>query len=237
MDPKPKRKDNQARSLPAHVGMSLTLAANPFVIERPSDKVSHSRDASRGADNMYGAFSIQTFCDQGSLSHTHDDASGFLDYVKKFNPPNFWYKDANVEDWAYYPQYDDWQGTYGMDAVRAVYHSGHGGMDAHGVFFAPMGGNWNNTGCTAYSDQMQLGDDVVRYIFWSTCTSLRVFDGQSPIKTWSSANKGWRMIFGFETTSIDSGDYGKFFFEEWNKGKSFSTAWMDAKHSVLNNCA
>ena len=33
------------------------------------------------------------------------------------------------------------------------------------------------------------------------------------------ANLGLRMIFGFETTSVDNPNYGKYFFQEWNKNK------------------
>jgi hypothetical protein len=40
------------------------------------------------------------------------------------------------------------------------------------------------------------------------------------------------MLFGFETISIDSPDYGKFFFQEWNKNKSLSQAWLDASWRI-----
>jgi hypothetical protein len=36
------------------------------------------------------------------------------------------------------------------------------------------------------------------------------------------------MLFGYETVSYDYADYGKYFWQEWNKGKSFSTAFLDA---------
>jgi hypothetical protein len=42
------------------------------------------------------------------------------------------------------------------------------------------------------------------------------------------------MLFGFETTSVDDPAYGKFFWEEWNKGKSFSQAWLDASWRISN---
>ncbi len=192
----------------------------------------------RGGANMYGAFSIETFCDQGALSYTHEDAKGWLDYVTKFTPANFWYKDAGVRVWAYYEDYDNWQDTYGMDAVRAVYHSGHGGMDANGVFYVPMGADWGGLGCTAISSKMYLGNEYARYIFWSTCFSLRVLDGQNPIKTWgNSPNPGWRMIFGFETTSVDSRDYGSNFWNHWKAGESLSTAWLNASWDIAHNQA
>lgn len=193
----------------------------------------------RGGANMYGAFSIETFCQVGGLSLTHEDAEGFLAYVRQFTPINFWYKDCGVKVWAYYEDYDNWQDTYGMDAVCAVYHSGHGGMDGNGVFYAPLGCDWaRQHDCTAISSNMRLGNEHAKYIFWSTCLSLRVLDGHNPIRTWgSSPNPGWRMLFGFETVSWDSPNYGKFFWEEWRKNKSFSTAWLDASWRIAHDQA
>ncbi|NBO66601.1 MAG: hypothetical protein EBU88_17450, partial [Acidobacteria bacterium] len=186
---------------------------------------------------MYGFCSIETFCDQGSLSLTHDDVDGFYKYVSKFTAPNFWYKDAGVKPWIYYEQYDNWQDTYGADAVRVFYHSGHGGMGADGTFYLPMGADWGGLGCTATSSNMRLGNETLRYLFWSTCLSLRISGGQSPIRTWNAANLGLRMIFGYETTSYDNANYGRFFFEEWNKNKSFSQAFLDASWRIAHDQA
>jgi len=192
----------------------------------------------RGGANMYGAFSLETFCDAGGLSYTHEDAGGWLGYVAQFTTPNFHYKDSNVRVWAYYEDYDNWQDTYGMDAVCATYHSGHGGMNDNGVFYAPMGADWGGLGCTAVSSNMFLGNEHAKYIFWSTCLSLRVLEGHSPIKTWGhSPNPGWRMLFGFETISWDSPDYGKNFWKHWNQNKSFSTAWLDASWEIAHDQA
>jgi hypothetical protein len=186
---------------------------------------------------MYGVCSIETFCDQGALSLTHDDAQGFYDYVKKFTAPNFWYKDSGVKPWIYYEQYDNWQDTYGADAVRVFYHSGHGGMGADGTFYLPMGADWGGLGCTVTSSNMRLGNETLRYLFLSTCSSLRISGGQSPIRTWNAANLGLRMIFGYETTSYDNANYGRYFFEEWNKNKSFSQAFLDASWRIAHDQA
>lgn len=191
----------------------------------------------RGGANMYGAFSMETFCSAGSLSYTHDDADGFLAYVRQFTAPNFWYQDAGVKIWAYYETYDNWLDTYGMDAVCVAYHSGHGGMDGSGVFYAPMGAAWAGNDCTAISSNMRLGNEHAKYIFWSTCLSCRVLDGHSPIRTWQAANLGFRMLFGFETVSWDSPNYGKFLWEEWRKNKSFSQAWLDASWRIAHDQA
>jgi Family of unknown function (DUF6345) len=192
-------------------------------------------DGTRGGDKLYGFCSIETFCNQGGLSLTHDDAQGFYNYVNQFNRPNFWYQDAGVKPWIYYEQFDNWQDTYGADAVKVFYHSGHGGMGGDGTFFVPMGADWGGLGCTATSNNMRLGNEYLRYLFWSTCLSLRYTGGMSPIRTWDVANLGLRMIFGFETVSYDNANYGRFFWEEWNKNKSFSQAWLDSSWRIAHN--
>lgn len=226
--------DPQPTQYPHAGGAAAELAHasdNPF--EAPGVAASDVR----GGANMYGADSIETFCDQGPLSLTHEDADGWANYVAQFVPLNFRKRDAAVKIWQFYEQYDNWQDTYGADAVCAFYHSGHGGMDANGVFYVPMGAAWAGNDCTAVSSNMRLGNEFLRYLFWSTCLSLRVLGGHSPLRTWQVANLGVRMIFGFETVSWDSADYGKFFWEEWNKGKSFSTAWLDASWRIAHDQA
>lgn len=190
-----------------------------------------------GNDCYYGASSIEDFL--GSISdlrYTHEDAEGFLDYPTKFNSANFWRKDSGVQVWMYEEPYDNWQNLYGMDAVMAFYHSGHGGMDDKtGVFYAPMGGVWDNRSW-AYSTDMKF-DERLRYLFWSTCLSLRVHDGHNPCRTWSKAvgGGGLRMMFGYETTSVDSKKYGSNFWDQWKKGKSFSAAFLDASWAISRN--
>lgn len=177
--------------------------------------------------DYYGAFSVEKFAAASDLTYTHDDAKGWLDYVQQFQAANFWYRDAGVAPWAYYETYDNWQDTYGFDAVMAVYHSGHGAMDGNGVFYAAMGSNWGNLGTNAVSSSMALGNEQVRYIFWSTCFSLRVLGGHNPIRSWNNPNLGWRMLFGYETTSVDAPNYGSDFWKQWNRNKSFSQAFLD----------
>jgi Family of unknown function (DUF6345) len=100
-------------------------------------------------------------------------------------------------------------------------------MDSNGVFYAAMGSNWGNLGTNALSSSMRLGNEQVRYLFWSTCFSLRVLDGHNPIRSWYDANLGFRMLFGYETTSVDASNYGRDFWKQWNYGKSFSQAFLD----------
>ncbi len=215
-------------------------------VSETSDKVMRIAYSDRGSENpceampeagkglkaysgdYWGTFSLERFANAGSLTYTHEDAWGWLKYLEKFHPRNFRYLDENVRVWAYKEQYDNWQDTYGMDAVLAVYHSGHGGMTGDGRFHAPLGADWGGQGTTAWSDQMKLGNEQVRYIFWSTCFSCRVLGGHNPRRTWNPANLGFRMLFGYETVSWDNPNYGSAFWTHWNKGKSFSTAFMDA---------
>jgi hypothetical protein len=199
----------------------------------PESPLAEPRSAKLGdmkaySGDYWGTFSLEKFATASSLSYTHEDAWGWLKYLKNFQPENFRYLDENVRIWAYKETYDNWQDTYGMDATLAVYHSGHGGMTSSGKFYAPLGKDWGGQGTTIYSDQMRLGNEQARYIFWSTCYSLRVLNGHNPIRTWDPANLGFRMLFGYETVSYDKPDYGKAFWKHWNKGKSFSTAFMDA---------
>ncbi|WP_338702155.1 DUF6345 domain-containing protein [Streptomyces sp. Q6] len=191
------------------------------------------RDSTFG---WWGAFSIQKFVNQNPLSHTHEDATGWLAYLQQFYDRNFWFADSGVQVWAYEETYDNWQDRYGVDAVVAVYHSGHGGMDGNGVFFAPLGGTWDNRS-DAISNRMAFGNEKANYVFWSTCNSLRVLDGHSPVRTWAGPNLGSRMIFGFETTSIDSPDYGKKFWEKWRAGQTFCDAWLNASWDIYHGQA
>jgi hypothetical protein len=195
--------------------------------ENPFEEAAAIRGVGAGA-GVSGAFSCETFASAGSLQYTHEDASGFLSYLAKFNPNNFWYRDGNVQPWAYHEQYDDWQDTYGMDAVCAVYHSGHGGMANDGNFLAPLGAGWGGMAPQAWSFNMRLGNERARYVFWSTCLSCRVTGGHNPNRSWAPANLGFRMLFGYETVSWDNPNYGSAFWKHWNQNKSFSTAWMDA---------
>jgi hypothetical protein len=48
------------------------------------------------AENLYGGSSVQVVADSDdwpNLDHTHEDASGFLDYVARFNALNYRLKD------------------------------------------------------------------------------------------------------------------------------------------------
>lgn len=205
----------------------------PSPLEGAKPGAAGDRDSTFG---WWGAFSIQKFVNQSPLFHTHADATGWLAYLQQFYDRNFWFADGGAQVWAYEETYDNWQDRYGMDAVVAVYHSGHGGMDGNGVFFAPLGAVWDGRS-DAISNRMALGNEKANYVFWSTCTSLRVLGGHSPIRTWAGPNIGFRMIFGFETVSIDHPDYGKKFWEKWRAGQTFTDAWLNASWDIYKGQA
>ena len=194
--------------------------------------------AARGGSHTIGALSIETFANAGPLTYTHDDAIGFFQWLERFGVTrNFWLADSGVKTWAYYEAYDNWQDTYGIDADLITYHSGHGGMDGNGVFYAPMGATWSGNDTNAVSTNMAVGNEYCRYLFWSTCFSVRVLDGHSPIRTWAGPNRGLRMILGYETVSVDSPNYGKYFGNHWNAGESISTAWLNASWDISHHQA
>jgi hypothetical protein len=230
------RSGGRTAAPPRTGGRQATAPSTPVLVPDQSP-APDAEQAARAAAGLYGAFSIETFCSAGALSLTHDDTAGFLAYTEQFNPRNFWYQDAGVQTWAYYEDFDNWQDTYGMDAVRSVYHCGHGGMDANGVFYVPMGSAWSGNDCTAVSTNMRLGNERARYVFWSTCESLRVLGGHTPIRTWSAANQGLRMIFGFETVSWDDARYGSGFWNHWRRGETLAAAWMNASWDIAHDQA
>lgn len=179
------------------------------------------------APNMYGTSSLETFATVDGLGFTHEDADGFSRYLQKFHPGNFRFRDEGVQFWQYAEPFDDWQDRYGTDAVRVFYHSGHGRMDGSGAFFAALGKEWGGRTAVCSNDVLQ-GNERLRYVFWSTCQSLRVLDGHSPIRTWAATDRGVRMFFGWETDSWDRPGYGEWFWNHWRSGKSLGTAWLDS---------
>ena len=222
------RNDPQQASL-VHTGDGLRVGpADPTADDRGAREA-----AVRGtAQDMYFFTSIEDYpAGIGDLPLPHDDVQGFHDYVKRFNTPNGWYRDGSVGQWIYEETYDNYLDDYGFDSSCVVYHAGHGDMDSAGVFWVPMGNSWGGDSWTSSRD-MRLGNEFARYVFWSTCLSLRVKGGHTPVRTWSVANLGLRMIFGYETLMVDHAGYGRIFFDEWNKNKSLSTAFLDASWRI-----
>ena len=220
---------SQCRLLHAEQGIFLTPCGDPAIIcdqfaaETPPDR-----------EKIYGACSIESFRAAGALHEAHQDAGGFLDEVDRYDTPNFWRRDAGVKSWTYAgkggAQRQDLSDD--MDAVRVFYHAGHGATDEDGTFHAPMGALWDGSAATTSSRDMSFGERSLRYLFWSASESMRVSDGHSPICTWGRANRGTRMMFGFGGSAWDSGNYGRYFWQHWRMGKSFSQSWLDASWDV-----
>lgn len=230
--------------------------ANPMSDERTATDSLLSRmpeaklNSTSGVSDMVGTTSVEDFQGmQAKLYSTHESADGFRNYFSTWYTPNFARRDTAVSVWLFHDfgsyNYDMWNsgGTdLGVDGVRVAWHSGHGGMSSANRFFAPMGANWASNGWNAQSLNMAMGgnhnsfgDERLRYMFWDTCNSVMVSGGHDPYSTWGVRAKGLRMVFGYETVSIDSPNYGKYFWEEWNKGKSLSTAFLDASWRINTN--
>lgn len=207
------------------------IAENPFPAE--TESATKGGPYLWGSSGWCGACSIEDFLPgMRDLRLTHEDARGFLKYVTQFAAANFWYGDREVAAWMYEEPHDNWMDRYGMDAVRIFYHSGHGDMSPDGVFSAPMGSVWDKRDTIRSDRRMSFADEKLRYLFWSTCLSLRTTGGHTPIRTWSKANKGLRMLFGYDTVSYDNANYGAYFGEECRKGRSFKDAFLSASWRI-----
>ena len=198
--------------------------------------------------DIHGETSVENFQGtQNNLSYTHESAGGFRKFLDAGYPTNFHKKDSGVSTSLFHDasgnkrNRDLWPSAgidYGIDAVRTAFHSSHGGMSSN-VFFTSMGANWNNTGWNARSDLMALGgnhysvgDERLRYMFWDTCQSVKISGGNDPYTTWGTRAHGIRFVFGYETDSVDSPNYGKYFWQEWSKGKTFKYAFLDASWRI-----
>lgn len=222
-----------------------TFNENPIMSDGPSAM------STSGVSDVYGTLSVENFSGtQRNLTWTHDSAQGFRDYLRTWYTANFVYQDGGVAAWQFHDvsggdNWDLWTsgGTdYGIDGVLAAWHSSHGGMGADGTFFTSLGADWAGRGWNAMSNRMSLGgnagrfgDERLRYIFWDTCFGVRIFDGHNPYRTWGARANGVRMIFGYETVSSDNPNYGRFFWEEYARGKANSWAFLDASWRINTN--
>ena len=132
------------------------------------DRRAHGRQSLRG---QFGA-GVRG-AGLANLEHTHEDVSGFLGYVSRFNQPNFRITDGDVAQWRFDPVFDDAQGWRGTDSVKVVLpRRPRRRRRPERVYEAPMGSVWA-TRMSAFSDAMRLGDQKLRYLFLSTCESVR----------------------------------------------------------------
>ena len=91
-----------------------------------------------------------------------------------------------------------------------------------------MGGTGHG-GCSANTNQMSLGEHTLRYLFLSACQMVST----SPGSTWFGPANGIRAVLGYDTLSVDSPDYGKFFFENWKRpGAKTTDSFLDASWRI-----
>ncbi len=255
------RAEEKLSKLERHLGVKRSeLIAKDDVSDLPVSPVAEDNvagatqsffNSASALPNIHGETSVENFWGrQNNLSHTHESASGFREFLGQWYWANFHYRDLEVENGLFhdagaaYRNYDLWPRNgveTGIDAVRVAFHSSHGRM-SNNVFLTSMGaksyyGEWD-----ARSDWMALGgnwngsgDERLRYMFWDTCNSVMRSGGNNPWSTWATRSKGIRFVFGYETTSIDSPHYGWYFWEEWAKGKTFRDAFFDASWRISHS--
>jgi hypothetical protein len=176
-------------------------------------------------------------CGNADLPATHGDTWGFINGRAAWQKKNFVYGNADV--WAndfksgsdHYTASNLPAGFDGVDSVVIGYIASHGVTS--GTTFTMSAGGTGNGGCTVKSTQMSFGQDDLRYMFFSTCQSVRSDD---PGAVWSRTAKGIRAIFGYHTNIVDSDAYGKYFFENWKKtGAKTTDSFLDASWRVSHD--
>lgn len=251
------RAEEKTTKLERHLGVKRgELIARDGASDLPVSPVAEDNVAgaaqsffnSASLPNIHGETSVENFRGtQNNLSHTHESASGFREFLGQWYWANFHYRDLDVMNELFhdaggaYRNYDLWPRNgvdTGIDAVRVAFHSSHG-VTSNNVFFTSMGAKNYYGEMDARSDWMALGgnwnsysDERLRYMFWDACNSVMRSGGNNPWSTWATRSRGIRFVFGYETTSIDSPNYGWYFWEEWSKGKTFRNAFFDASWRI-----
>lgn len=189
------------------------------------------------------AVANHTPCGVTNIPNTVADTQGFLDGLPRELQKNFSMVDATVRarDWTEgtdkYGSGSAATGFAGADASLISYISTHGVTS--GARFTMSMGSGGGGGCNIRSDKMVLGNQVARYLFLSTCQSLKIGTGDDPyaygeipIGTWSSAAGGLRCIYGYSSNSLDSPDYGTFFWNKLTPGTGITSAFFDASSDI-----
>jgi hypothetical protein len=176
-------------------------------------------------------------CGNANLPATHGDTWGFINGRAAWQKKNFVYGNADV--WAddfksgsdHYAASNLPTGFDGVDSVVVGYIATHGVTS--GTTFTMSAGGTGHGGCTVRSTQMSFGQNDLRYMFFSTCQSVRNVD---PGAVWFRTAKGIRAILGYHTNIVDSDAYGKYFFENWKKtGAKTTDSFLDASWRVSHD--
>ncbi|TPG28204.1 DUF6345 domain-containing protein [Mycolicibacterium hodleri] len=193
----------------------------------------------RAAQEWLGGWYIvdHSACGNADLPATRGDTWGFVNGRAAWQEKNFVYGNGDV--WAddfmsssdHYAASNLPAGFDGVDSVVLGYIASHGVTS--GSTFTMSSGGTGHGGCTVKSTQMSFGQNDLRYMFFSTCQSVR---NVNPGAVWFRTAKGVRAIFGYHTNIVDSDAYGKYFFENWKKtGAKTTDSFLDASWRVSHD--
>lgn len=130
-------------------------------------------------------------------------------------------------------------GYLGAESGTVAYFSTHGGT-SNGVYSLSV----NHDGvCRVSSREMFLGDGDLRYLFLSTCQSVKIGNGmdprvagENPFTTWSPSVNGLACVLGYSSNESDSDRYGQYFNEIWRGGQSpIVSSFLNASERVTRS--
>lgn len=182
-------------------------------------------------------------CGAPNLSGTIPEVQAFLDARPSWLGQNFFWTDGNVwgQDWIDGTD-DVWDGLTatgydGSDSSFISYIATHG-VTSGGVYTL-LAGTPSAGGCTPNSSGMGFGNQWARYVFLSTCQSVKIGNGddpdapgENPYSTWYGAARGARCILGYSSNMVDNSNYGAFFWKNRNAGSGPTKAFLDASWQI-----
>lgn len=190
----------------------------------------------QAAEEWLGGYFVvdHTACGRPNLDEPDSDVWGFINNCASWQKKSFVYGEGDVwsddfrSDSDHYPAGHLPTGFDGVDSVVVAYISTHGRrLDANTARI--VAGGTGHGGCTVRSTRMSLGENDLRYLFLSVCQCVST----DPGSIWFGAANGIRAILGYDTDSIDSPDYGKFFFELWKRPRAKTAqSFLDASWRV-----
>lgn len=204
-----------------------------------TEKPTAARIAALLAEEWLGGYFVadHSACGNANIPNTEGDVFGWMNNRADWQKRNFVY--ANADVWAddfksgsdHYTSSSLPAGFDGIESVVVGYISTHG-VTSGNTFTMSTGGTGHG-GCGVSSNQMSFGENGLRYMFFSTCQSVR---NVRPGDVWFGAANGIRALFGYQTNSVDSDAYGKYFFENWKKEEAkTTTAFLDASWRISHD--
>jgi hypothetical protein len=205
----------------------------------PTDKPTADREAVRAPEEWLGGYYVvdHSPCGVANLPNTLGDTWGWMNNRADWEKQNFVFADGDVWASDFQSASDHYPANYvpaGFDGVESVvvgFIASHG-VTSGNVFTLSAGGTAHG-GCTVTSSDMSLGENELRYMFFSTCQSLK---NGNPGNVWFGPARGIRAIFGYDPNIVDSADYGRYFFENWKKAGAKTTySFLDASWRVSHD--